>query len=84
MAELIMIVAALQYYHVASMLLDRNNASPFEMDQHARMICGLALSSKNEAVFVNSYGPICFSRFQNRWLDWRAEFYRLQTFDERQ
>jgi len=54
-------VAALQYYHVASMLLNRNRILPVELDRHARVICGLALSSKNDAVFVNSYGPISFS-----------------------
>lgn len=76
-------VAALQYYHVASILLEKDRASPFELDQHARIVCGLALSSKSEAVIVNSYAPICFSRSLNRYGGYGADFCRLQMVNER-
>ncbi|KAK5048681.1 hypothetical protein LTR84_005772 [Exophiala bonariae] len=45
-------VAALQYYHVAMMLLNKDCASDFELDHHARTICSLALSSRSDAVMV--------------------------------
>lgn len=82
MSRLTLPVAALQYYHVASILLEKDRASPFELDQHARIVCGLALSSNSEAVIVNSYAPICFSRSLDGYTDCGADFCRLQVVNE--
>lgn len=54
-------VAALQYWHVAMILLTREKDN--ENEAHARAICGMAFSAASDSVVVNSYGPICYSEF---------------------
>jgi Fungal Zn(2)-Cys(6) binuclear cluster domain len=49
-------VAALHYYHVALCMLEPENR-PF----HAAEIVGLALSAESPTVWINAYGPICFT-----------------------
>jgi hypothetical protein len=49
-------VAALHYYYVARCMLEPENRS-----HHAAEIVGLAIASESGPVWVNAYGPICFS-----------------------
>jgi hypothetical protein len=49
-------VAALHYYHVARCMLEPENRA-----EHAAEIVGLAISSESPTVWVNAYGPICFT-----------------------
>ncbi|OQV08298.1 Fungal specific transcription factor domain-containing protein [Cladophialophora immunda] len=58
-------VAAMQYWHVAQILLDLHTGSPVDFEAHARAICGMAFSANSDPVVVNSYGPICYSA---QWL----------------
>ncbi|KAJ4676159.1 hypothetical protein HRR93_004058 [Exophiala dermatitidis] len=53
-------VAAMHYYHVVTMVLNRSDPDPVELENHARAICGLAFSAKSDAVMVNAYGPISY------------------------
>ncbi|OAL26837.1 hypothetical protein AYO22_04004 [Fonsecaea multimorphosa] len=58
-------VAAIQYWHVAQILLGLNTGSEVDFEDHARTICGMAFSANSDPVVVNSYGPICYSA---QWL----------------
>ncbi len=57
------VVAAIQYWHVASILLACQKDPDSENEAHARAICGMAFSASSDSVVVNSYGPICYSKF---------------------
>ncbi|KIW93781.1 uncharacterized protein Z519_05096 [Cladophialophora bantiana CBS 173.52] len=58
-------VAAMQYWHVAQILLGLNSGNTVNFEAHARSICGMAFSAYSDPVIVNSYGPICYSA---QWL----------------
>lgn len=49
-------VAALHYYHVARCMLEPDNRA-----HHAAEIVGLAAAVDSPTVWVNAYGPICFT-----------------------
>ena len=49
-------VAALHYYHVASCMLEPDNRA-----FHAAEVAGLAISAESPMVWINAYGPICFT-----------------------
>ena len=49
-------VAALHYYHVASCMLEPENRA-----LHAAEVVGLAISAESPTVWINAYGPICFT-----------------------
>ncbi|KAG9775406.1 hypothetical protein KCU88_g5106, partial [Aureobasidium melanogenum] len=61
------ILAAMHYYHVATMVLNQSEADPVELESHARAICGLAFSASSNAVMVNAYGPISYSMFPEKY-----------------
>ena len=49
-------VAALHYYHVCLCMLEPENRV-----YHAAEVVGLAISAESPTVWINAYGPICFS-----------------------
>ncbi|KAL2433476.1 hypothetical protein ABEF95_003337 [Exophiala dermatitidis] len=55
------ILAAMHYFHVANMVLNRSEADPVELESRACEIYGLAFSANSDAVMVNAYGPISYS-----------------------
>ena len=48
--------AAMHYYHVACCMLEPENRA-----LHAAEVVGLAMSAETPLVWVNAYGPICFT-----------------------
>jgi hypothetical protein len=65
------VAAAIQYYHVASIILLLLKAQCIsrpidteelqEAEYHALQVCGLAYTNDDPAVTVNSFGPLAFS-----------------------
>ena len=75
-------VAAMQYWHVAQILVTQDHGSAAELEAHARVICGLAMSADSDPVMVNSYGPICYSECSLRGRERRLTGSRCTVADE--
>ncbi len=62
--------AALQYYHVASMVLNllrsgathnsANTGGLSESEYHALLVCGLACANDDPAIILKSFGTLAF------------------------